>query len=137
MDTRIKALRKVWRSSAEHYRAQVVRFVLILGGLLVAQAVTDISQNQPLNHGITDTRSLLSYLVPVLYVAWRQVHPSLTASQVDSAPGTVTTATIPEDEPQDWVPEPVQPAQVEDGADAGEDPASMVGPEVESDVEIP
>lgn len=83
----VKALRKTWRKSREHYQAQVIRFLSLLGGLLAAQAVNDIQHHHRIFSEITDANSLFTYLVPVGYVAWRQVHPALTAAQVDSAPG--------------------------------------------------
>lgn len=100
----IDALRKTWRKSAEHKAAQVKRFFSALGAVLIAQLVGDFASGRdPLTH-FTDLRTAWYYLLPFALVAWRQLHPAMTASQVDSAPG----ATI--------VPSEVDPGVVPDPA---------------------
>lgn len=91
----VPALRSTWRKTREHYRAQLFRFLSIFGGLLIAQNINDFIANKPLFSGVTDRRALLSYLVGVGYVAWRQFRPSMTAGAVDSAPGaTIVPAEV-------------------------------------------
>ncbi len=82
----IENLRKTWRASAEHKAAQVKLFLSTLFGLVALQAVGDFSTGKDLTH-LLDTRALLTYLAPIALVAWRQIHPALTSSQADSAPG--------------------------------------------------
>lgn len=80
-------LRKTWRGSAEHKAAQVKRFVYSLAGVVGLQLVSDAaSGTDPLTH-FTDAKTAWYYLLPFALVAWKQVHPSLSASEVDSAPG--------------------------------------------------
>ena len=91
----INELRSTWRASREHKVAQVKRFVSALVGVVALNVVSDISANKdPLAH-VTDTRTAWYYLLPLAWVAWRQLHPALTASQVDSAPGaTIVPAQV-------------------------------------------
>lgn len=86
-------LRATWRKSAEHKAAQVKRFVAALVGVVVVQIIADVSAGKnPLDH-FTDAKTAWYYLLPFALVAWRQVHPSMTASQVDSAPGATIVPT--------------------------------------------
>lgn len=83
----IGALRATWRKSAEHKAAQLKRFLLVLGGVLIAQIVPEVlAGKDPLVH-FTDARTAWFYLLPFAAVAWRQLHPAMTASQADQAPG--------------------------------------------------
>lgn len=83
----IKDLRKTWRKSTEHKVAQIKRFVSAMAAVLVANITGDVvAHKDPLAH-FTDLRTAWYYLIPFAYVAWRQVHPAMTASQADSAPG--------------------------------------------------
>lgn len=103
----IDNLRKVWRASAEHKAAQIKRFLSAMGAVLGLQLVSDFSTGKnPLEH-FTDLRTAWFYLLPFALVAWRQLHPALTASQADSAPGVT-----------------IVPDQTADGGMAVEDTAS-------------
>lgn len=83
----ISDLRKTWRKSAEHKAAQIKRFVSAMAAVLMANITGDlVAHKDPLTH-FTDLRTAWYYLIPFAYVAWRQVHPAMTASQADSAPG--------------------------------------------------
>lgn len=83
----VNNLRATWRKSAEHKTAQIKRFAGALVAVVAAQLVADVSTGKnPLAH-FTDTRTAWYFLLPFALVAWRQVHPALTASQVDAAPG--------------------------------------------------
>lgn len=83
----VNDLRKTWRKSAEHKAAQAKRFVSILIGVFVLQVGGDIGAHKNPFAALHNGRDLLYYLAPFAFVAWRQYHPALTASQVDSAPG--------------------------------------------------
>lgn len=100
----IDQLRATWRKSAEHKAAQVKLFLSSLVGIVVLQAVSDLAAGKTPFSTVHDTRSLWFYLAPFALVAWRQRHPALTASQVDSAPGVTI---VPEQvaAPDDPVPE--------------------------------
>lgn len=93
-------LRKVWRKTAEHKAAQVKLFLSTLGGLLVLQVLSDATAGRTPFSSIHDLRDLWFYLAPVVLVAWRQYHPALTASQVDSAPGVTIVPDQVSDDPQ-------------------------------------
>src|SRR4051794_21315439 len=80
-------LRDTWRKSAEHKAAQIKRFISALVAVLTLQLVGDVTAHKnPLEH-FTDATTAWYYLIPLAYVAWRQIHPSMTASEIDSAPG--------------------------------------------------
>jgi hypothetical protein len=83
----IEALRKTWRATAEHKRAQVVRFFSTMAGVLAIQVGGDLMAHKDPFAALHTGRDLLYFLGPVAYVAWRQMHPALTAAQVDAAPG--------------------------------------------------
>lgn len=116
----IDALRKVWRQSGEHKAAQIKRFFSALGAVLFAQVAGDIGAGKdPLSH-FTDARTAWYYLVPFAYIAWRQLHPSMTASQADSAQGVTIVpeqvGVVPEPAPEpeaqpepEVVADPVEP----------------------------
>ena len=130
----IQALRRTWRRSAQHLIEQAWRFVR-LTALASIPSVVDL-----INGGKFDTKTLLTFLLPFAEVAWRQMHPSLTASRADAAPGTVTTAggeddgliPVPEPVPTDNGPRP------EDGdqGEVSQDPRLVV-PSVEDVFDAP
>lgn len=80
-------LRRQWRKSAEHKAAQIKRFVYAMGAVVASNVMGDVmAHKDPLAH-FTDTRTAWYYLIPFAYIAWKQVHPSMSASEADSAPG--------------------------------------------------
>lgn len=83
----VPALRALWRTVPEHYKAQAWRFVRIFAGALITAVVA-------LGPGHITVAAVVALIPGALEVAWRQFRPALTASQVDSAPG----ATIVPDE---------------------------------------
>lgn len=89
--THVSALRSTWRSTAEQYKAQAFRFlrlfVLTLGPQL-AQQYLSTGHLPHLNRAF-----ITAVVVPALEVVWRQLHPALTASQVDTAPGAAIIPT--------------------------------------------
>lgn len=88
-------LRSTWRKSAEHKAAQVKRFVSALAAVVLAQVLSDVAAGKTPFTTVHDLRSAWFYLLPVVLVAWRQLHPALTATQVDSAPGaTIVPAEV-------------------------------------------
>jgi hypothetical protein len=98
----VDQLRATWRKSAEHKAAQVKLFVSSLAGIVVLQVVSDLAAGKTPFSTVHDTRSLWFYLAPFVLVAWRQLHPALTASQVDSAPGATIVPTqvgVPDPDP--------------------------------------
>ncbi len=104
----INDLRKTWRKSAEHKAAQIKRFVYSLGAILAVQLVGDVQSHQnPLDH-FTDVKTTWYYLIPFVYLAWKQAHPSMSASEVDSAPGVtiVPDQVVPHDDPPPPPPPP-------------------------------
>lgn len=97
----IKDLRRTWRKSSQHKVAQVKRFLYSMAGVVSANIFGDLESNRnPLAH-FTDVRTSWYYLLPFAYIAWKQVHPEMGASEADSAPGVtivpneVTPATTP------------------------------------------
>lgn len=108
----IQNLRKTWRGTAEHKAAQVKLFLSTFFGMVVLQAIGDFASGKDLSH-LADRRALLTYLAPVALVAWRQIHPALTASQADSAQGVTivpTQVALPDPAvPDPAVPDPVVP----------------------------
>lgn len=83
----IDGLRKQLRQTAEHKQAQVKLFLSTLGGILMLQVLSDVAAGKTPFESVHDVRSLWFYLVPFGLVAWRQIHPAITASQIDSVPG--------------------------------------------------
>lgn len=83
----IAALRVVWRQSAEHKIAQVERFVSAMVGVFLLQVGGDIAAHKNPFAALHTGRDLIYYLLPFVWVTWRQLHPAMTASQLDSAPG--------------------------------------------------
>jgi hypothetical protein len=77
----IKALTKTWRKSAEHLAAQIERFII----LTVLAAIPSLSSL--LLGGKFDWHTLLAFIGPFAYTAYRQVVPQMSAASVDSAPG--------------------------------------------------
>lgn len=139
----VQALRRAWRTSAEHLAEQVVRFVR-LTLLSAVPSVVDLVRG-----GKFDKTTLLTFILPFAEVAYRQVFPALGAAKADSAPGTVTTVGAsdgllpavagepvqtdngprPEDPPQDDVPQDptyIPPSDVEHVAEAPADNADVV-----------
>lgn len=101
----VDQLRATWRKSAEHKAAQVKLLLSSLVGIIVLQMVSDLAAGKTPFSTVHDIRSLWFYLAPFVLVAWRQLHPALTASQVDSAPGAT-----------------IVPAQVAPASDPAADP---------------
>jgi hypothetical protein len=85
-ETRVTALRKAWRKSAEHIAEQLIRFVR-LTVLAAIPSVWDLAAG-----GHFDQKTLLAFILPFAEVAYRQAFPALGAAKADAAPGTVTTA---------------------------------------------
>lgn len=113
----IKALRATWRRSAEHKAAQIKRFVYAMAAVVSANVVGDIETHKnPLAH-FTDLRTAWYYLIPFAYIAWKQVHPSMSASEADSAPGV----TIVPEQVGLPVPAPDTTAEVSDPSVAASD----------------
>ena len=92
--TQVAALRSTWRKTAEQRAAQLWRFLRLFGGALVAQVVAQVVANggdlSKISH--LDQKAVVALLVGAGEAAWRQLHPAMTASQVDSAPGATITA---------------------------------------------
>lgn len=93
----IEALRATWRKTTEHKIAQVKLFLSAFLGVLGLQVIGDLTAGRSLSH-LKDPHDLWTYLLPLGLVAWRQLHPALTASAVDSAPGaTIVPAEVTSD----------------------------------------
>src|SRR5689334_4295560 len=102
MTTPVAALRSTWRTTAEQKAAQAYRvlrlFVIALAGQVIAQLTA--------NGFDLDQKAVVALLVAAGEAAWRQLHPALTASAVDTAPGAAIVTPTPEpdvDAPDDTV----------------------------------
>ena len=122
----IDALRSSLRKSAEHKTAQIKRFLYGLAGVIGAQLVGDVAAGKdPLSH-FADARTAAYFVIPFAWVALRQIHPSLTVSQIDSVqgvtivpeqiglPATPVESPAADPAPQD---DPVEPAPDASGLD--------------------
>lgn len=91
--TKVDALRATWRKTAEQRAAQLWRFLRLFISALVAQIVAQVVANggdlNKISH--LDQKAVVSLLVAAAEAAWRQFHPALTASQVNTAPGATIT----------------------------------------------
>ena len=119
--THVVALRSTWRSTAEHYKAQAFRFVRIFLGVAVSQALASLATGtSPLSS--FDRKAVVAFLVPIAEVTWRQLHPALTASEVDTAPGATIVPSevgLPGPAPTADVTVGAKPAVTVDPADEG------------------
>lgn len=100
-------LRKTWRKSAEHKAAQIKRLIIGMGSVLAIQIGGDILAHKDPFAALHTGRDLLYFLGPIAFVAWRQQHPAMTASQVDSAPGATIVPAQLDSPPVDPIPLPV------------------------------
>lgn len=95
MTTRVDALRSTWRKTAEQRATQAWRFLRLAGIALAGQVLAQLTANgfdlDKISH--VDQKAVVALLVGAAEAAWRQLHPALTASAVDTAPGaTIVTA---------------------------------------------
>lgn len=86
----VPALRRTWRKTAEQRVAQLWRFVRLYvftfaGQVLIQVVSTAVAGGVDITK--LDQKALAALLVPAAEVVWRQKHPALTASAVDTAPG--------------------------------------------------
>jgi len=87
--TKVSALRSTWRVTAEQRATQAWRFLrlalIALAGQVLAQLTANGFDLDKISH--LDQKAVVALLVGAAEAAWRQLHPALTASAVDTAPG--------------------------------------------------
>jgi hypothetical protein len=95
MTTSVAALRSTWRTTAEQKATQAWRvlrlFLLALAGQVIAQLTANGFDLEKITH--LDQKAVVALLVAAGEAAWRQLHPALTASAVDTAPGATIVPT--------------------------------------------
>ncbi|MCW2545374.1 MAG: hypothetical protein JWM40_2926 [Frankiales bacterium] len=96
----VPALRSTWRSTAEQKASQGWRilrlFLVALTGQVLAQLTANGFDLDKISH--LDQKAVVALLVAAAEAAWRQLHPALTASAVDTAPGaTIVPAEVAAD----------------------------------------
>ena len=97
MTTQVQALRSTWRATAEQRATQAWRFLRLALIALIGQVFAQLAANNfdldKISH--LDQKAIVALLVGAAEAAWRQLHPALTASAVDSAPGaTIVPAQV-------------------------------------------
>jgi hypothetical protein len=99
----VDKLRSSWRTTGEQRAMQLWRFlrltVTTLVGELFAQLVANGFDLTGLSH--IGQKAAVALVVGAAETAWRQLHPALTASAVDSAPGaTIVPAQLDQPAPE-------------------------------------
>lgn len=123
MTTPVTALRSTWRTTAEQRAAQLWRilrlFLLALAGQVIAQLTANGFDLDKISH--LDQKAVVALLIGAGEAAWRQLHPALTASAVDTAPG----ATIVPEQVGAPAAEPDLPEAPDDTLDVSTIPADL------------
>lgn len=102
-------LRAAWRRRAGQAAAQAGRFLRVFGAIAVPTLLHAVITGSWMPSG--GVMALVLLLAPSLEVAWRQLHPTITASQVDAAPGVIAAPTDDAGQP---LPPEVPPTPDED-----------------------
>lgn len=90
----VGSLRSTWRKSSQHVQAQLFRFLRLFGVTIVPQVLAQLATGRSIT-GHSLRIFLISVAVPTAEVVWRQLHPTMTASAADAAPGvTIVPAQV-------------------------------------------
>ncbi len=88
----VPAIRTAWRTRAGQLAQQAARFARLIVAAVVTQVLASLATGGgALDH--LDRKAIVAVLIPAIEVAWRQYHPTVTASDVATAPGITPAAT--------------------------------------------